>query len=200
MEIEGFPSCNSRTRGVLLAHLHLPEKGSQGLKNKQTTIKNKKAFILFPFGGKNIIGIQREGRASYRGRNGKTRRAALGSRREGDTEGTKGCSEVRGGRSDPFAPRPRGSLEGRGSPSWFSLFSGLLLFFLSLLCLLLLLLKLEGSTLPDPKRVGLGARLFARLPLGVGGEGRGRGGGDTPGSLQPSVASLSRAPKDRGSK
>lgn len=128
MEIEGSPSCNSRTRGVLLAHLHLPEKGSQGLKNKQT-IKNKKAFILFPFGGKNIIGIQREGRASYRGRNGKTRRAALGSRREGDTEGTKGCSEVRGGRSDPFAPRPRGSLEGRGSPSWFSLFSGLLLFF-----------------------------------------------------------------------
>lgn len=53
-------------------------------------------------------------------------------------------------------------------------------FFLSLLCLLLLLLKLEGSTLPDPKRVGLGARLFARLPLGVGGEGRGRGGGTHP--------------------
>lgn len=61
-------------------------------------------------------------------------------------------------------------------------------FFLSLLCLLLLLLKLEGSTLPDPKRVGLGARLFARLPLGVGGEGRGGegGGGHT---RQPSAFS-----------
>lgn len=57
----------------------------------------------------------------------------MGSRREGDTEGTKGCSEVRGGRSDPFAPRPRGFLEGRGSPSWFSLFSELFFLPLSLL-------------------------------------------------------------------
>lgn len=64
-------------------------------------------------------------------------------------------------------------------------------FFPSLFCLLLLLLKLEGSTLPDPKRVGLGARLFARLSLGVGGEGRKGGGegGDDKHTRQPSAFS-----------